>query len=118
EIDERCEGFAIRQQGFPVEMGKYVLADAEAVRPDQSTVFFDAPTVCYMAANDLLAVGGTTQHEPLEGQQLRSGRQLNFRLAAEASPIEHDCFLREPTDVRDLERLQPCPHSPALLQRL
>jgi hypothetical protein len=39
EIDERCNGFAIRKQGFPVEMRKCPIGDAEAVCPDQPIVF-------------------------------------------------------------------------------
>src|SRR5262245_30095253 len=97
-------------------MRKYLVGDTEAVRPYQPIVLLDAPTVCYMTAGNLLAVGGTTQHEPLKGKQLGLGRQLNFCLATEASPIEYDCFLREPRELRELERLQPRRDSRGLVQ--
>src|SRR4029077_8824358 len=90
EIDERCDGFAIRQQGLPVEVRKRLIRGAEAVRPDQPTVFLDAPAIVYVPTDHLLAVRGATQHKPLEGKQLGSGRKDDFRLPAKASPIEDD----------------------------
>jgi hypothetical protein len=58
EIDWRSNGFAIRKQGFPVKVRKCVVDGMEAVCPDQSTIFLDAPAIAYVAADDHLAVCG------------------------------------------------------------
>src|SRR5262249_48904059 len=97
-------------------MRKYPVGDTEAICPDQPVVFLDAPTIRYVAAGNLLAARSTTQHKPLEGQQLRPGRKLDFRLAVETSPIEYDCFLREPRELRNLECFQLCRDSRGLVQ--
>src|SRR4029077_18716879 len=93
EIDERCDGFAIRQQGLPVEVRKRLIRGAEAVRPDQPTVFLDAPAIVYVPADHLLPVRGAPHHKPLEGKQLGSGPKIDSRLRAIASSIEYDCLL-------------------------
>jgi hypothetical protein len=66
------------RQSLPVKVRKRLIRSAEAVRPDQPTIFLDAPAIGYMSADHLLAVCSTTQHKPLKGQQLRSRRQFDF----------------------------------------
>src|SRR6266446_4478749 len=100
-----------------MEMRKYLTGDTEAVRPDQAIVFLDAPTVCYMATSNLLAVGSATQHKPLKCEQLRSRRKFDFRLPAKSSPIKHNCFLREPCELCDLAGFQPCHDASGFVQR-
>jgi hypothetical protein len=43
-------------------MWKRLIRRAESVRPDQPTVFLDAPAVGYVSADHVLAVCGTTEH--------------------------------------------------------
>jgi hypothetical protein len=108
EIDERSNGSAMRKQRLPVKVRKYLIGDEKVVRPDQPIVFLDAPAIVNMPASHLLAVCGTTQHEPLKGKQLRSRRKFDICLSAKASPIEDDRFLREPGEFRALARFQLC----------
>src|SRR5262249_29508903 len=67
EIDERCNGSAIRQQSLPVKVRKRLIRDVEAVRPYQPIVLPDAPAISYAPANHPLAVCGATEHKPFEG---------------------------------------------------
>jgi len=56
---------------------------------------------------DRLAVRRAAEHDPLEGEQLGSGRQFDFCLAAKACAIEADCFLREPGESRAVAGFEP-----------
>src|SRR5260370_8300288 len=90
EIDERCNGSAIRKQGFPVKVRKDLVGDAEAVGPYQPIVSFDAPTIRYLSTRHLLSVCDTTQHKPLNRKQLASRRKFAVRLPTKPSPIKHN----------------------------
>src|SRR5215468_10754702 len=68
KIDQRCYGFPIRKQGPSMKVRKTLVGDAEAVSPNQPTVFLDAPSLGYLSANHLLAVCRAAQHQPLERQ--------------------------------------------------
>src|SRR5262245_32730665 len=116
KIDERCNGFAIREQRLSVKVRKLLIRDTEVVRPDEPTVFLDAPAIAYVPADQLLAERGATQHEPLEGKQLGSGINVDFRLPAKASPIEDDRLLGEPREFRGLARFQRCRDPRRLVQ--
>src|SRR4029077_9079946 len=106
-----------RKQRFPVKVTKYLIRDAEAVCPDQPTVFLDAPAIGYVSTDHLLAVCGTTQHKPLKGKQLSSRKKFDFCFPAKTSRIEDDCFLREPCEFCGLERFQLCRNARGYAQR-
>jgi hypothetical protein len=67
-----------------VKVRKRLICGAEAVRPNQSTVFLLAPAIGYMSAEHVLAMCGATKHKPLKGKQLRSGSQFDLCLSPEA----------------------------------
>src|SRR4029077_13507992 len=94
EIDQGGKGFAIGKEGIPVNVRKDFISDTKTVRPNQPAIFRDTTTIGYAPAGHLLAVRGTTQHKPLDGEQLGSRRNFDFCLPADASPIEDDCLLR------------------------
>src|SRR5262249_22065710 len=94
EIDERCNGLAIRKQSLPVQVRKHFIIDAEAVRPDQPTVLPDAPAIADVPAGHFLAAGCTAEHKPLEDERVSAGRKLELRVPAEPCPIEDDRLLR------------------------
>src|SRR5262249_61176197 len=102
--------------GLPLKVRKGLIRDAKAVRPDQPTIFLDAPSIGYMAADYLLAMRGATQHKPLKGEQLRSGRNFDFCLPAKACPIEDDCFLWEPREFRVLAGFESCRNARGFVQ--
>src|SRR5260370_31047132 len=116
EIDERCNGSAIRKEGFAVKVRKDLVGDAEAVGPYQPIVSFDAPTIRYLSTRHLLAVCDTTQHKPLKRKQLCSRRKFDGRLPAKASPIKHDRFLRQPCQFCDIAGFQPCRDARGVVQ--
>src|SRR5882672_12595696 len=87
---------------------KRLVRRAESVCPDQPSIFLDTPAFAYVSASDLLAMCDTPQHKRFQGKQLRSRRKFDFCLAAEACPIEDDCFLREPSEFRSLAGFQLC----------
>jgi hypothetical protein len=45
---------------------KYFISGTKTVRPDEPSVFLDAPAIGYVSADHLFAVRGTTQHKPLK----------------------------------------------------
>src|SRR5580692_6832638 len=96
EIYQCRNCLAVREQGFSVKVLKYLVGDAKAVCPDQTTVSFHAPAVGYVAADHDFAMGGTPQHKPLEGKQLRSREKVDLGRPVKTCPIEYDCFLRKP----------------------
>src|SRR5215467_12575301 len=79
--DQGCDSSATRQQGLSVKLRKNLLGDAEAVRPDQPAVFFYSPAIRYVAANHIFTVCGTTQHQPLKSEELRTRSKLYFCVA-------------------------------------
>src|SRR5262249_26010595 len=112
-----CHGVAIREQRLPVKVRKRLIRGAESVRPDEPTVFLDSPAIAYVPADHRLAERGATQHEPLESKQLGPGRNVDFRLPAEASPIEDDRLLGEPRELRGVARFQRCRDPRRFVQR-
>ena len=94
-----------------------LVRSAEAVGPDQPAVSLHAPAIGYVSARYLLAVRRTSQHEPLESQQLRPTRELDFRRSDKASPIEEDCFLWKPREFRGLAHRQPRRDARGCVQR-
>src|SRR5262249_57557956 len=112
----RWEGWGMRKEGGSGELAKRFIRDVQAVRPDQPIILPDAPAIGYVSADHFLAVGGTTKHKPLEGKQLRSGRKVDVRLAADPCAIEDDCLLREPRELGGLAHFQPCRDSRGLIQ--
>jgi hypothetical protein len=96
EIDERCDGFAIRKQSLSLQLREYPVRNIETVRPDQPTILSDPPRICYMSADHLLSPRGTAEHQPLESHHFGARAQIDLRLSANTRPIEEDRFLREP----------------------
>src|SRR6202040_3189776 len=96
KVDERSKRLAIRKESLSMQVRKGLVRSAEAIGPDQPAVSLHAPAIGYVSARYLLAVRRTSQHEPLESQQLRPMSELDFRRPAEARPIEEDCFLWKP----------------------
>src|SRR5262249_16380125 len=116
-VDERCNSPAIRQQSLSVKLRKNSIADTEAIRPDQLIIFLDQPTVGYVAAGNLLAVGGPAEDKPLEGKQFRPGRTLDLRFPVETCAIKEDCLLGQPSELRALEHSESGRDSRGLVQR-
>src|SRR5262249_46610462 len=115
EIDERSNSFTIRKKRLSVEVGKHLIRNAETVRHHQPTIFLDAPAISYVPADHLLAVCGTTQHEPFKSEHLSTGRQFDFCLTVQPSPIEDDRFLRKPREFRGFTRFQLCRNACSLI---
>jgi hypothetical protein len=103
--------------GIEIALLDPAASGTKAVCPDEPSVFLDAPAIGYVSADHLLAVRGATQHEPLKGKQLGSGRNFDFCLPAKAPPIEDDCFLREPGEFRGLAGFQLCRNARGFVQR-
>src|SRR5580704_10088075 len=93
EIEQCCDGGAIRQQRSPRKVWENVIGGEKAVRPDKPTVFHDAPTVRDFSSGDSFSVRGATEHEPLEGEEFRPRRNLDVCTPANTRAIEDDRFL-------------------------
>src|SRR5580704_19513193 len=93
EIEQCCEGSAIRQQRFPRKMRENVIGGAKAVRPHEPTVFPNAPTVHDVSGGNLLSVRRAAEHQPLQSDEFRPRRDLDLCATADTRAIEDDRFL-------------------------
>src|SRR5215813_472903 len=96
EINQRRYGAAVGEKRFARKVWNNVIGDAEAVCPDESSVFHDAPTVRDASGGEFLAMGGAAQHQPFEGQHLCTRSDLDVRFAGDAGVVEDNGFLWQP----------------------
>src|SRR5262249_8274221 len=74
KIDQRRDHSAVRKQGLAVQLPEYSIGNAETIRPDESPILLDAPSIADIPASHLLAVSCTAQYKPFESEDFSAGR--------------------------------------------
>jgi WD40 repeat protein len=88
-------------------------------RPDVIALVLEELDVEKALARADAAAGAAavTTPEAAKDKQLRSRGKVDFCLPVETSPIEDDCFLREPREFRGFARFQLCRNARGFVQR-
>src|SRR5215831_5115741 len=92
-------------------MRKYLVSNKKAVRPNETTVQPDTPTVQDVPAEDFFSTLDTTEDQQFERDDLRSRAKIDFCLAGNACPVEDDRLLRKPGEFCAFVCFQLCRYS-------